>query len=166
MRNVAAVPFKCFSANPRSERGADVVEAALVLPVILAILLGLFVFARGWDIYQSMTRAAREGVRRAVTTSCATCGNVYDSNTYIQNSVVFPALQAVGIDTTNAVLNSSYAQGYRWLDPAQQVCGAYITFRYPYAITIPFLPVNLGTINLATNVQMRIENPPQDGSCP
>ncbi|HVB34867.1 MAG TPA: TadE family protein [Patescibacteria group bacterium] len=166
MRNRLVTPSRTLSPNPAGERGAEVFEAALVLPVVILILMALFVFARGWDIYQSMTRAAREGVRQAVTTSCATCGNSYESNSDIQN-VVFSSLQAADIDTTNPVLTGSYAQGYTWLDPNQQVCGAYITFQYPYKIALPFIPMNLGTVDLKTNVQMRLENDPLGGgSCP
>ena len=164
MRNQQRPSLGHFSSLPQRERGADVVEAAFVLPIILMLLLGLFVFARGWDIYQSMTRAAREGVREAVTTNCATCGDAYYSETQIQDDTVFPALQAVGIDTSNPVFTGSYAQGYTWLDENQQVCGAYISFEYPYTITIPFVPLSFGTVDLKTDVQMRIEN--QDGSCP
>jgi TadE-like protein len=157
-----------FQPGIGRERGAEIVEAALVLPIALAIILGLFAFGRGWDVYQTMTRAAREGVREAVLTDCATCTSGTDcySADCIQQNIVFPALQTVGIDTTNPVFTSSYTQGYRWIDSSGQICGAYIAFQYPYRITIPFLPVNLGTVNLNTNVQMQLENPTTDGSCP
>lgn len=144
----------------RGERGADVVEAALVLPLLLTLLLALYSFGRGWDIYQTMTRAAREGVREAVTTSCATCGNSYTAPSEIQSNIVFPALQEAGIDTTNSLLTSSYKQVQGPLDAAGNVCGVYITFSYPYRLAIPFIPLNLGTITLTTKVQMRLENMP------
>lgn len=158
MRNRRSASSGHLSPQSRRERGADVVEAAFVLPIILMLLLGLVVFARGWNIYQTMTRAAREGVRQAVTTSCAMCGSAYDSNADIENNVVFPELQAGGVNTSNALLNSSYQQGYSWLDESGDVCGAYITFKYPYTVSIPFIPMNIGTIDLQTYVQMRLEN--------
>ncbi|HVB97704.1 MAG TPA: TadE/TadG family type IV pilus assembly protein [Candidatus Dormibacteraeota bacterium] len=164
MRNSLHAASGYRSPGRRGERGADVFEAALVLPIVLTLFLGMIVLARGWDIYQSMTRAAREGVRQAVTTSCATCGNSYEPDSNIQNDIVFPALKAVGINTSDPTLTSSYAQGYAWLDTSQQVCGAYITFQYPYTIKLPFIPINLGTVDLTTRVQMRLEN--EDGSCP
>ena len=149
----------------RGERGADVFEAALVLPILLTLFLALFSFGRGWDIYQTMTRAAREGVRDAVTTSCAMCGDSYRPATgtgSIQSDIVFPALQAAGIDTSNAVLTSSYKQGVVVLaqNGAVSVCGVYITFSYPYKVKIPFIPWTLTTITLTTKVQMRYENQP------
>jgi Flp pilus assembly protein TadG len=148
-----------FGRN-RGERGADVVEAAFVLPILLTLVFALYSFGRGWDIYQTMTRAAREGVHEAVTTNCAMCGDSYTSATDIQNNIVFPALQAAGIHTGNSVFTASYHQGVAVLDQAGNVCGVYITFKYPYNVTIPFLPWTLGTITLTTRVQMRYENQP------
>jgi Flp pilus assembly protein TadG len=150
-----------FGKN-RGERGADIVEATFVLPILLTMVFALFAFGRGWDIYQTMTRAAREGVHEAVTTNCAMCGNSYTSASDIQNNIVFPALQAAGIDTTNSTLTSTYKQGVAVLatNGTVSVCGVYITFSYPYNVTIPFLPWTLGTITLTTKVQMRYENQP------
>lgn len=147
----------------RGERGADVLESAFVLPVVLTLFLVLFSIGRGWDIYQTMTRAAREGVRQAVTTDCATCtggGMQYQSSTTIENDVVFPALQAAGLNTGNTTLVNSYHQGITTLDSSGGVCGAYITFSYPYELRIPFIPSPITTITLTTRVQMRLENPP------
>lgn len=148
------------------ERGSDVFEAAMVLPVILTIMIALFAFGRGWDIYQTMTRAAREGVRQAITTSCAMCGSSSYSTSDIQTDFVFPALQAAGINTSDATLQSTYQQGYAWLDTGDTICGAYVKFSYPYIIRLPFLKTNLTTITLNTDVQMRLENQPTDGTCP
>lgn len=150
----------------RTERGSDVFEAALVLPVLLTILLAMFAFGRGWDIYQTMTRAAREGVRQAVTTSCAMCGSASYTTSQVQTNYVFPALQAAGLNTSDSTLLSTYQQGYSWLDSADTVCGAYIKFSYPYTLRVPFISLSLTTITLNTDVEMRLENQPTDGTCP
>lgn len=145
------------------ERGADIFEAALVLPLVLTIIFAMYSFGRGWDVYQTMTRAAREGVRQAVTTDCAMCadgGMEYQPSSYIQNSVVFPALQAAGLHTNNSVLVNSYHQGITTLDATGNVCGAYITFSYPYQLKLPFLTTTITTITLTTRVQMRLESQP------
>ena len=147
-------------SNPRSERGADILEAALVLPLLLALMFGVYTFGRGWDLYQTMTRAAREGVRQAVTTNCAMCGDTSYSTSTVQSDYVFPALQAAGIDTSNTLLQSSYQQGETYIDSADTVCGVYITFSYPFKVMLPFLPVSLTSIDLTTKVQMRLENQP------
>lgn len=46
-----------------SERGAAAVEFAIVLPVLLALLLGIMEFGRAYNTQISLTNAAREGVR-------------------------------------------------------------------------------------------------------
>lgn len=47
----------------QAERGAAAVEFALVLPVLLFLLLGIFEFGRIYNVQISLTNAAREGAR-------------------------------------------------------------------------------------------------------
>lgn len=47
----------------RSERGAAAVEFALVLPMLLAILLGIIEFGRAYNAQVSLTHSAREAAR-------------------------------------------------------------------------------------------------------
>jgi Flp pilus assembly protein TadG len=47
----------------RSERGAAAVEFALVVPILLAILLGTIEFGRAYNVQISLTHAARETAR-------------------------------------------------------------------------------------------------------
>lgn len=46
-----------------SERGAVAVELALLLPVLLAMVLGIVEFGRAFNAQITLTHAAREGVR-------------------------------------------------------------------------------------------------------
>ena len=50
----------------RSERGAALLEAALIMPMILLISVGIFEFGRAYQASQVLTNAAREGARLAV----------------------------------------------------------------------------------------------------
>jgi len=47
-------------------RGQALVEFAMVVPLLLMLLLGVYEFARAWNVYEVLTDAAREGARRAV----------------------------------------------------------------------------------------------------
>ncbi|PLC12149.1 hypothetical protein AUQ48_07750 [Kocuria flava] len=47
----------------RSQRGAAAVEFALVVPVLLALLLGIIEFGRAYNVQISLTHAAREAAR-------------------------------------------------------------------------------------------------------
>jgi hypothetical protein len=55
--------------------GAEIAEAAAVLPLMFMILLGIFWFGQAFSIYGAITRAAQEGARAgSYAPSCATCG--------------------------------------------------------------------------------------------
>jgi Flp pilus assembly protein TadG len=49
-----------------SERGQALLEAALITPVVLLIMVGIFEVGRAFQTYQVVTNAAREGARAAV----------------------------------------------------------------------------------------------------
>jgi len=49
-----------------SERGAALLEAAVTIPILLLIAVGIFEFGRAYQTWQILTNAAREGARIAV----------------------------------------------------------------------------------------------------
>jgi len=50
----------------RSERGAELIEFALVLPLLLLVLLGIIDFGFLFQRYEVLSNATREGARMAV----------------------------------------------------------------------------------------------------
>ena len=52
-----------MSRRKRDDRGAVMVEFAIVLPVLLLILLGIIEFGRAYNTQVSIQAAAREGAR-------------------------------------------------------------------------------------------------------
>lgn len=159
----------------RGQYGAELFEFAVVLPVLLALVMGIFSFARAYNIYQTMTRAAREGARVAVLPSAVYDGNLFldpapvitdPSSSNIFQSFIAPSLRASNLDPARV---SNYQEVVGWLNPGGQApqCGVAISFDYPYTMAIPFTPVNLTTLRLHTRVQMWRENQPAAGaSCP
>src|SRR5215470_15150057 len=77
------------------ERGVELVEFAFILPLLLTLLIGIFWVGRAYNVYQTITRAAREGAQTAVARTCACCGGCGSGN-------VLPTVSSV----ENAVLNS------------------------------------------------------------
>ena len=65
----------------RSEKGAALIEAAITVPVILLISVGIFEFGRAYQTWQVLTNAAREGARMAVITGTTDA----DIKTRVQN---------------------------------------------------------------------------------
>lgn len=52
--------------SPRGERGSQLIEFALVLPLLLLVVLGILDFGLLFQRYEAVTNAAREGARIAV----------------------------------------------------------------------------------------------------
>jgi Flp pilus assembly protein TadG len=164
-------------ARSRRERGGELVEFSFVLTLLLGLMLGIVVFARGYNVYETITRAAREGAHMASLPT-----SVYDGNTFIDGSqasvsqgsstiftdYIAPALQASNLNPNSV---SNYSETIGWLDSGDtdQQCGVTISFQYPYTMRIPFLGAQLGTIPISTHVQMRREDqpaPPTGGGTP
>src|SRR5260370_31951934 len=90
----------------RGELGAELVEMAFALPILLTLLLGIIWFARAYNIYETMTRAAREGARVAVAPACSACSG---------------GGQLPSIATVASAVQSSLVASF--FDPTQVACG-------------------------------------------
>lgn len=164
--------IKNFLRNSVDDSGAELFEFAIVVPLLLMILLGIIWIGRAYNIYETITRASREGARYAVLPNSVADGNAYpdpltsscstDTNTF--NDSVLPVLKSDNLDPTKV---QNYCQMAGWLEnTAPQQCGVTVRFGYPVHLDIPFTSFNLTTIDLVTQAQMRLENQPIDGTCP
>ena len=63
--------FRLISAS----EGAEIAEAAAVLPLMFMMLLGIFWFGQAFSIYGAITRAAQEGARAGAAPYCTTCNS-------------------------------------------------------------------------------------------
>src|SRR5437868_15189560 len=100
------------------EKGAEIVEFAAVVPLLFMLLFAIFWGARVFNIYQTMTRAAREGARYAAAPTCALCGNAHPTDTQIA-AVVNSSLKASGLSPTAVKL---YAPTYSKCRNTESVC--------------------------------------------
>jgi len=151
-----------------AETGSELVESAFVLPILLMLFLGIIWTCRGYMVYETITRAAREGARYEVLPTCSSCGNAtldpssatcLDKSSATFQNYVAPALQATNLDPT---LVTNYCQKTQWLNDGDdpKACGVVVSFTYPTQMAIPFTSLNMTTINISTQVQMRNENQP------
>ncbi len=156
--------LKCWRRLGPDERGSEIVEVAAIVPLFFLLLIGIFWFGRAYNIYETITRAAREGVRVAAAPTCAKCGNAAPSATQVV-AAVDNALTASGIDP-------SQMQGYNYqvfqslstpgacpqpptLPTAPQVCGVVVSFTYPFNFRLPFTSIN--SVGLAAEARMKEE---------
>lgn len=154
-------------------KGSEEVEFAFVVTLLLTLMLGIFWFARAYNVHETMTRAAREGARVGVMPSAYAAGNTYLdpsgastlSSSAIFSGYVAPVLQAGHLDP-NQVAN--YSEKITWLDPGDPnpQCGVIVYFEYPFTFHIPFTSLGLSTISLKAQVQMRRETQSAAGTCP
>jgi Flp pilus assembly protein TadG len=92
----------------RDSRGSQILEAALVLPLLFMFLMAIFWFGQAYRIYGTITRAAFEGARAAVAPVCATCAA--SANTPAQNALtaVNAALTGAKLDPNQVVMPASH----------------------------------------------------------
>jgi Flp pilus assembly protein TadG len=160
------------------EAGAEIAEAAIVLPLVFMLLLGIYWFGRAYNTYATITHAAREGARAATAQSCATCGNAALVEAQVATRVA-QALQASKLDpnqvtplqptaglkdclTGAAVVPACasspaicFAPNVRINDPSTGpiACGVSVSFQYPYQFYLPFTSLNGQLIHLKADVQ-------------
>ena len=67
--------------------GTEIVEAALVLPLVFLLMLAIFWFGRAFNISSTLTRAVKEGAITATHNTCSTCGNAAATNQAVADTV-------------------------------------------------------------------------------
>src|SRR6516162_11703950 len=94
--------FKFVGRLWHETRGAEIAEAAAVLPIMFMVLLGIFWFGQAFSIYGAITRAAQEGARAGSVPQCTSCGSAATYNTYAAaaQTAVSNALLTSNLDPT------------------------------------------------------------------
>jgi Flp pilus assembly protein TadG len=178
MTNFARVTCRRLA---REDRGAEIAEAAAVLPLMFMVLLGIFWFGQAFSIYGTITRAAQEGARAGAAPQCTTCpaGNGPAQNAY---NAVQAALVAAKLDPAKAqspfppptfnactggnpncdptVSNACVQTGVQLSNPAlgaTGVCGISVSFQYPFQFWLPFSSLNKQQIWMTGSAQARLE---------
>lgn len=144
--------------------GAEIAEAAFVLPLVIMLLLGIVWFGRAFNVYATVNRAAREGAQAAAANDCATCTPITRDAAYIQTNVVGPILMASHIDP-GQVQNFTLQQVILNPGSTPEELGTIVSFDYPYTFRLNGLtccpvslsPVNMG-ITITAQAQARQEN--------
>lgn len=166
-------------------RGAEIAEAAAVLPLMFMVLLGIFWFGQAFSIYGVITRAAQEGARAAALPVCATCaaGSTGTTNaiTTVQNTLTTanlnpslskpptttPLFSACGnsgggsLSCNSPSTNICVQMPVQLSNPgsgASGMCGVSVSFRYPFQFWLPFTSLNKQQIWMTASARVRLEN--------
>jgi len=73
------------------EAGQALVEIAIALPILLALLVGIFEFARAYNVQQVITNAAREGAREGVLPTSGQADALARANARLANANIVSA---------------------------------------------------------------------------
>ena len=166
------------------DKGQEIAEAAVVLPLFMMLLLGIYWFGRAYNIYATITHAAREGARTGTASTCVTCGNTATTPDQIADKIsavlkadhldpskataITPAFKDCA-DGTTSVACATISAGKPQVCVQQNVrlngnttdppaCGIAVSFQYPYQFWLPFTSLNKQLIQLKAQAQMTGEN--------
>ena len=169
------------------DRGAEIAEAAAVLPLMFLILLGIFWFGQAFSIYGAITRAAQDGARAGATPYCTTCNQANTASAFAANAVTAVQNDLLGskldptqaqyptpqpsvlscIDGTALACSSSASANFcvqgpiqltRTAQGASGLCGVSVSMRYPFRFWLPFTSINKQTIWITASARVRMEN--------
>ena len=173
-----------IAAQLRSCDGAEIAEAALVLPLLFMLLLGIVWFGRAFNIYSTIQQAAQQGAITAARNSCATCSNAAPVDASVTTAVA-AVMQASNLDPTQITPNSTPLSPVSCVNPATTVacshhlkvticrqvllnatatptppyqCGVIVTFQFPFTFYLPFTSLNQQQVMMSAQAQSRMEN--------
>ena len=162
-------------------RGAEIAEAAAVLPLMFMILLGIFWFGQAFSIYGAISRAAVDGARAGSFPYCATCTGTHTFAQYTANAVAavqtdllaskldpslaqFPSPQPAFVACPGTQSNTACSTGstnvcvqlpvqLQTSSVGTGTCGISVTFRYPFQFWLPFTTLNNQRIYISASAQ-------------
>ena len=135
-------------ARLRRERGAELIEFALVLPLILILLMGIFDFGLAFQRYEVITNAAREGARLGSLEANYTTTDIQNRvNDYVRmaglpgtatTTVTDVSLSVGGVTQAAREVTVTYPHSFSFLGPVLRFVGG-----------------SMGTVNLRARSTMR-----------
>jgi Flp pilus assembly protein TadG len=116
-----------------SERGTAMVEAAITMPLLLLLMVGIFEVGRAYETWQVLCNAAREGARMSVTPSSDSATTTalvrrymsdgqlpqYDSATVVVNKTA--TLTVNGVDVGASLVTVDYPFTFIMLQPVARL---------------------------------------------
>jgi len=143
----------------RSERGAELIEFALIAPILIFIIAGIVDFGMMFRTFEAVTNAAREGARVGVLPGY----NPLDVQTRVNAYLAASGLTAVPLAAPPACARPSVCvQNLPVATNAGVFTARAVTVNYTYQFAVlgaaaPLFGGNFGSINLNAVSVMRTE---------
>jgi Flp pilus assembly protein TadG len=136
----------------RRERGAALIEAAITVPIILLVSVGIFEFGRAYQTWQVLTNASREGARLAVLEGPTDSDIRTRVNSYLtggglsslddSNIVVSRTVAMTGTSSTGSQITVNYPFQFMVLNPVVRLIAPTSTTGAPITMTASTLMRN------------------------
>jgi Flp pilus assembly protein TadG len=104
------------------ERGSAMVEAAICIPLLLVLMVGIFEVGRAYETWQVLTNAAREGARMAVMPTSDPATTTALIREYMSNGQLTQAATASVVINEGASINVN----------GTNVSASLVTVDYPF----------------------------------
>lgn len=125
----------------KDQEGQALVELALIVPILLLLVLGIFEFGRLLNAYMTVQHAAREGAR------LGTLGATDEEIRTLVHST------AVTLDPSRLTVGVAPAYGARTPGTIMTV-----SVTYHFEVMVPFIDVVLGAwVPISSSLSMRVE---------
>lgn len=136
----------------QSSRGAQLVEFALVLPLFLALVVGIFDFGQAYNLKQKLNNAAREGARFAIEESCADCTQAAPATTQAIENTIANYLSNAGVNLCGLTGTTTPTAGpltfASWTFTSSQLCtGTNTNFTIEIDRGVTFVDSNGATVS-------------------
>ncbi len=111
------------------DAGQSLAEFAILLPVLMGVVIGIFEFGRAWNVDQVLTNAAREGGRLAVVETSSESDVMNAVEAALTNAALDPSLATITIDGmddgygTQATVAVVYPYEFVFLGPIMAFLG-------------------------------------------
>lgn len=142
------------ASGRQKDRGQTMVEFALVLPVLILLLVGIFDFGRAIYAYNTINNAAREGARLAIV----------DQTVADIQAEAADAAAALGIDAADVVVDFRDSDGAAPSSCDDEIgtptivgCIAVVRVPYGYRAATPVIEALVGAITLAGESRFAVE---------
>lgn len=115
-------------------RGAAIVETAIVLPVFLAVTLGIVEFGRAMMVGQLVTNAAREGARLAVIDG--------STNASVETAIKDFLTQAAGTSASDVTVTITITPAAGNTNPGNSLAASHSKDVIAVKVEVPFSKVS------------------------
>jgi Flp pilus assembly protein TadG len=110
----------------RSERGVELIETAITIPMLLLIAVGIFEFGRAYQNWQILTNAAREAARISVLPGSGVQTAEDAARNYMQNGQLYNyAAASIDVDQSATIVVNG-----------EPVSASQITVQYPFQFMV------------------------------